>query len=81
MTSLETASQSAQRRRVSSGEERRTATFRLPQVAQEVVASLEPGSLVSFQVGSVWPVFWVFSSKVLRHSAQTWLKQHLGSHE
>ena len=57
------------------------ATFRLPQLAQEVVASLEAGSLVSFQVGSVWPVFCVFSSKVLRHSAQTWLKQHLGSQE
>ena len=30
---------------------------------------------------SVRPVFSVLISKVLRQSAQTWLKQHLGSHE
>src|SRR6185437_9118502 len=81
-TSFEIARQLAQSSRVSSPPALRTASRRLSQLAQPVVGSPDWGSSALIAVsGSKRPVFWVFSSKVLRQSAQTWLKQHLGSQE
>jgi len=82
MASFDIAWQLAHSSRVSSGVDLRTATRRPPQLAQPVVGSSEAGSSAEIAVcWSNWPVFEVFSSKVLRQSAQTWLKQHLGSQE
>ena len=82
MASFRTARQFPHSKRVLSPWVDRNPTRRLSHCAQPVVGSLESGSERSKGVsGSMRPVFSLLISKVLRQSAQTWLKQHLGSQE
>jgi hypothetical protein len=64
------------------GPELTSAKLRLSQAAQPVVGSPDAGSTgVIAASRSKRPVLWVTIWKEVRHSAQTWLKQHFGSQE
>src|SRR5947209_1909228 len=59
-----------------------SASLRLSQAAQPVVGSPEGGSTGVISASrSKRPVLWVTIWNDVRQSAQTWLKQHLGSQE